>query len=65
MLRLELEGDRRETDRADARHWITVYDQLIDVCRQTIGDREPLPGVKMRLYEFERRRAFWMRVLKE
>ncbi len=65
MLRLDLEGQAPREEPADARHWVEVYDELINTCRQIIGNDEPLPGVKMRLYEFERRREYWRRLLRE
>jgi hypothetical protein len=62
---LELEGRRTQADPADAGHWVTVYDELIRICRECVGDREPTPQVARRLSEFEQRRDFWRGLLRE
>ena len=62
---LELEQRRTYVDPADAKHWVSVYDELIRICRDCVGDREPPPQVARRLSEFEQRRDFWRRLLRE
>ena len=56
MHPLELEERRTYVDPADAKHWVSVYDELIRICRDCVGDREPPPQVARRLSEFEQRR---------
>ena len=41
MHPLELEERRTYVDPADAGHWVSVYDELIRICRDCVGDREP------------------------
>ena len=52
-------------DPADAHHWVSVYEELIATCRHLIGEAALPPQMAERLREFEQRRDFWRRLLRE
>jgi hypothetical protein len=62
---LPIEGGSGHHHREDARHWVTVYDELIALCRHSLGGDHRDSRMAMRLREFEQRRAFWMSLLEE
>jgi hypothetical protein len=56
-----LDGESAEWSARDAAHWIGVYTQLIDFCRQAIQSSEAADVIRIRrrLRHLEKRRAFW------
>ena len=64
---LDLEGRRArpDADSADALHWVAVYQELITTCREIIGESALPARMAERLREFEERRDFWRRLLRE
>src|SRR5438445_556600 len=69
-----LEGPLTSPDREEAVHWVTVYEELIEVGRQFLDGLQGAPApaestsydrtrVEARLRHFDARRLFWLEVL--
>ena len=60
-----LDGESPDWTRADARHWIGVYTELVAFCREALAVAGTGERVLMgrRLRRFEARLAFWKRGL--
>ena len=58
---LLLDGESAEWSARDADHWVGVYTELVNFCRQALQSGEAGDAVRLqrRLVQLEKRLAFW------